>query len=346
MHLSVSPDLLGWRSGGSVRRVRAAVHRRYGPPCVLRVEEVPRPEPGPDEVLVEVVCSSVNRTDAGFLRAKPFVVRFFGGLRRPRHVALGCEFAGAVAAVGSDVSYFAVGDRVFGFDDSGWGGHADYKVIAEHKAVAAIPDGVSVEQAAAATEGAHYALVDLRAAKVRRGTRLLVHGATGAIGSAAVQLGRYLGADVVATSTSRAIDVVSALGADRVIDHERSDFSADGERFDVVFDAVGKSSFAACRRLLVPGGVYVSTELGPKGQNPLLALAGPLGKLVGARRVLFPIPTCTRDDIEFLGHRLADGDFAPVIDRRYPLDQIVEAFEYVETGQKLGNVVIQIAAES
>ena len=322
--------------------MRAAVHRRYGPPSVLRVEEVPRPEPGPDEVLVEVMCSSVNRTDAGFLRAKPFVVRFFGGLRRPRHLALGCEFAGAVAAVGSDVSRFAVGDRVFGFDDSGWGGHAEYKVIAERKAVAAIPDGVSVEQAAAATEGAHYALVDLRAARVGRGTRLFVHGAV----SAAVQLGRYLGAHVVATSTSRVIDVVSALGPDRVIDHERSDFTADDEQFDVVFDAVGKSSFAACRRLLVPGGVYMSTELGPKGQNPLLALAGPLGKLVGARRVLFPIPTCTQDDIEFLGHRLTDGDFAPVIDRTYPLDQIVEAFEYVETGQKLGNVVVQVAPES
>ncbi|MBE7447991.1 MAG: NAD(P)-dependent alcohol dehydrogenase [Kofleriaceae bacterium] len=323
--------------------MKAAVHARYGPPEVLRVDEVATPVPAANELLVRVRYSSVNRTDCGFLRARPFITRLFSGLLRPRHTALGCEFAGRVEAVGGAVTRFAVGDAVFGFDDARWGGHAQYKVIAEDRAVVKTPDGITDEQAAVSSEGAHYALVWVRALKVRPGQRVLVHGATGAIGSAAVQLLRHAGAHVVATSTTRNVELVRGLGAERVIDHEREDFTRCGETFDVVFDAVGKSSFAACRRLLVRGGIYVSTELGTMAQNPLLALFGPLCKLVGARRVLFPIPSCTQADLEFLRDRLARGELRPVIDRVYPLDDIVSAFRYVETGQKTGNVVIRIA---
>jgi NADPH:quinone reductase-like Zn-dependent oxidoreductase len=322
--------------------VKAAVHTRYGPPEVLHVEEVPTPRPGPGELLVAVRCSSVNRTDCGFLRARPFITRFFSGLFGPRHVSLGCEFAGRVAAVGPGVTRFAVGDAVFGFDDGRWGGHAEYKVIAEDRPVARIPDGITDEQAAAATEGAHYALCYLRATGITAGTRVLVHGATGAIGSAAVQLFKHAGAHVVATSTTRNVALVASLGADRVIDHEREDFTRCGETFDVVFDAVGKSSFGACRRLLAARGIYVSTELGPWGQNPLLGLLGPLFRLARARRVMFPLPTCSQEDIELLRDLLARGELRPVIDRTYRLDEIREAFTYVETGQKTGNVVVRI----
>lgn len=301
------------------------------------------PRPAADELLVRVHCSSVNRTDIGFLRARPFITRFWGGLLRPRHPALGCEFAGEVEAVGDTVTAFSVGDRVFGFDDSRWGGHAEYKVIAQDRAVATIPDGITYEQAAASTEGAHYALVDIRAAQVRAGSRVLVHGATGAIGSAAVQLLKNENASVVATSNTRNVQLVSSLGPDRVIDWERDDFTACGERFDVVFDAVGKSSFGACKPLLVEGGVYLSTELGPRGQNPFLGLVSPLLKRAGAKRVLFPIPSYDQSMIEFLRDRLASGDLSPLIDRVYPLDEIVAAFEYVETGQKTGNVVIRVS---
>lgn len=323
--------------------MRAAVHTRYGPPEVVEVREVPTPAPRTREILVEVHCTSVNRTDCGFLRAKPFVTRLFSGLIRPRHTSLGCEFAGRVAAVGPGVTRFAVGDLVFGFDDARWGGHAEYKVIREDRAVVTIPPGITVEQAAAATEGAHYALVYVRAAKIGAGTRVLVHGATGAIGSAAVQLIKHAGAHVVATSTTRNVELVASLGADRVIDHEREDFTRCGDTFDVVFDAVGKSSFGACKRLLVEGGIYVSTELGPRGENPLRALVSPLYRLVGARRVLFPLPTCSQQDVAFLAERLARGELRPVIDRTYPLDEIRAAFAYVETGQKTGNVVIRVA---
>jgi NADPH:quinone reductase-like Zn-dependent oxidoreductase len=262
---------------------------------------------------------------------------------RPRHVALGCEFAGEVEAVGKAVTRFSPGERVFGFDDSGWGGHAEYKTIAQDKAVAAIPDRISYEQAAASTEGAHYALVGIRAARVQPGGRVLVHGATGAIGSAGVQLARHAGAHVVATSNTRNVEVVASLGPERVIDWEREDFTECGERFDFVFDAVGKSSFGACKSLLVERGIYVSSDLGPMMQNPLLGLASPVFERLGARRVLFPIPSCNQAMIEFISDRLEGGDFSPLIDRAYTLDKIVDAFEYVETGQKTGNVVIHVS---
>lgn len=319
------------------------MHLRYGPPELLRICDVAKPRPAAEEILVRIRCSSVNRTDVGFLRAKPFLTRFWSGLTRPRHTALGCEFAGEVEAVGDAVTRFAVGERVFGFDDAGWGGHAEYKVIAQDKSVATIPEGVTDERAAASTEGAHYALVDIRAAKVAEGDRVLVHGATGAIGSAAVQLLEHAGAYVLATSTTRDVELVESLGADQVVDWERADFTACGERFDVVFDAVGKSSFGACRPLLVDRGVYVSTDLGPRAQNPFLGLASPLFERVGAKRVLFPIPSHDQAMIESLRDLLAGGAFKPVIDRVYPLAEIVDAFEYVETGEKTGNVVIRVS---
>jgi len=323
--------------------VRAAVHQMYGPPDVLQIKDVAKPRPRDDEVLVKIHCSSVNRTDAGVLRAKPFVVRFVTGLLRPRHTALGCEFAGQVEAVGNAVTMFAVGDNVFGSDDARWGGHAEYKVIAQDKAIVTMPAGITYEQAAASTEGAHYALVDMRATRVGRGHRVLVHGATGAIGSAAVQLLKHAGAYVVATSTTRNVALVTSLGPNRVIDHEQSDFTKCGEQFDVVFDAVGKSSFGACKPLLVRRGIYVSTDVGRMAQNLFLGLVSPLFKLARAKRVLFPIPTYGKGVVEFLRDRLEQGDFKPVIDRTYPLDDIVAAFEYVETGQKTGNVVLRVS---
>jgi NADPH:quinone reductase-like Zn-dependent oxidoreductase len=322
--------------------MKAAVHTRYGPPEVLRVAEVPTPVPKDDEVLVRIRATSVNRTDCGFLRAHPFVVRLFAGLTKPRNRILGCEFAGDVEAVGRDATYFSVGDRVFGFDDGGWGGHAEHKVVGTGRMVATIPPGLSYEQAAASTEGAHYALTYVRAIQAAPGTRVLVHGATGAIGTAAVQLLKHAGAHVIATSTTRNVALVQSLGADVVVDWQQKDFTRLDERVDVVFDAVGKSSFGACKQLLRSGGVYVSTDLGPWAQNPPLALAGPLFRLAGAKRVAFPLPKANREVIAFLRERLERGDFRPVIDRTYPLDEIVEAFRYVETGQKTGNVVVRV----
>jgi NADPH:quinone reductase-like Zn-dependent oxidoreductase len=319
--------------------MRAAVRTRYGPPDVVRVVEVEKPGAKDNEVLVRVHATTVNRTDCGLRAAKPFIYRFVAGLRRPRLTVLGNEFAGEVEAVGGGVRSFEVGDRVFGFNDSSFGAHAEYMTMPEDGMLATMPAELSYEEAAPSTEGSLYALTALRTAKVRRGQDVLVNGATGAIGSAALQLLKDIGAVVTAVCGTEHMELVRSLGADRVIDYTAEDFTRDGQRYDVVLDAVGKSSFGRCRRLLRPGGLYISTDLGPLSQNPLLALVTPL---FGGRRVRFPIPRQDQGTIAHVKERIESGAFRPVIDRRCRLDQIVEAYRYVESGRKVGSVVISV----
>ena len=319
--------------------MKAAVHTRYGPPEVARISEVEKPAAKDNEVLVKVHATTVNRTDCGLRAAEPFVNRFFTGLIRPRVTVLGNEFAGEVEAVGSGVTSFEVGDRVFGFNGSRFGAHAEYLAIPEDGSVATMPANVTFEEAAPSTEGSHYALSLIRKAKIRSGQGVLVNGATGAIGSAAVQLLRRLGADVTAVCDTENVELVRGLGAGRVIDYTAEDFTKDEQTYDVVLDAVGKSSFGRCKRLLKPGGIYLSSDLGPLSLNPLLALTTPL---FGGKKVMFPIPRDDREMVRYLKELLESGAFKPLIDRRYPLDQIVEAYRYVETGQKIGNVVISV----
>lgn len=320
--------------------MNAAVHTRYGPPDVVQVREIPKPVPQANEVLVRVHATTVNRTDCGFRSAEYVVSRFFSGLFKPKQQTLGCEFAGVVEATGSAVTTFKVGDRVFGYNDERFGGHAEYLTAGEHEALVPMPAGWSFAEAAALGEGAHYALGNIRAAKVQPGHRVLVYGATGAIGSAAVQLLKHFGATVTAVCATKHVELVKSLGADRVVDYQREDFTKTGETYQFVFDAVGKSSFGACKPLLDAGGVYISTELGKRGDNVFRALLGPLQ---GSRRVLFPIPKTQREDFVFLKSLAESGRFKPVIDRTFPLERIVEAYRYVETGQKVGNVVVTVA---
>jgi NADPH:quinone reductase-like Zn-dependent oxidoreductase len=320
--------------------MKAAVHTRYGPPDVIRVVDVDPPSIGVGDVLVRIHATTVNRTDCGFRAAEPWIVRFFSGLRRPKATILGCEFAGVVEAIGADVTAFRVGDRVFGFSEDRFGGHAEYLAFPADGAIATIPDDVTFETAAASTEASHYARSALTRARIRAGQRVLVNGGTGAIGSAAIQLLRELGAHVTAVCAGEHAELVQGLGAERIIDRTTEDFTRDLQTYDVVLDAVGKSSFGRCKRLLVPRGIYLSSDLGPWSMNPLLALLTPLGR---GRRVLFPIPPRYRKHhVERVREELATGAFRPVIDRRYPLDRIVEATRYVETGQKIGNVVITV----
>jgi NADPH:quinone reductase-like Zn-dependent oxidoreductase len=319
--------------------MKAAVHTSYGPPDVVRISDVEKPTAKDNEVLVKVHATTVNRTDCGLRAAKPFFVRFFTGLFRPRVTVLGNEFAGNVEAVGSAVTSFEVGDSVFGFNGASFGAHAEYMVISEDGLLATMPANLSYEEAAASTEGSHYALSLIRKAKVQSGQDALVNGATGAIGSAAVQLLKSLGAHVTAVCATEYVDLVRGLGADRVIDYTAEDFTKDEQTYDVVLDAVGKSSFGRSRRLLKPGGSYLSTDLGPLSQNPILALITPL---LGGRKVMFPIPRENQEIVRYLKKQIESGAFKPLIDRRYPLDQIVEAYRYVETGQKIGNVVINV----
>jgi NADPH:quinone reductase-like Zn-dependent oxidoreductase len=319
--------------------MKAAVHTRYGPPDVVRVADVPTPAATSDEVLVRVHATTVNRTDCGFRGAKPFFIRAISGPIRPRVTILGNEFAGQVEAVGAGVTTFAVGDRVFGYDDTRLGAHAEYLTIREDASLALIPANLSYEKAAPATEGSHYALANITKAKIRAGQRVLVYGATGAIGSAAVQLLASRRVHVTAVCDTPHVELVQKLGADRVIDRNLQDFTQDDHTYDVVFDAVGKSSFGRCRRLLEPHGIYLSTELGPGGQNPFLALVTPL---LPGKSVLFGYPRHDQAMINDLKTLMETGQFRPVIDRAYPLEQIVEAYRYVESGQKVGSVVITV----
>ena len=324
--------------------MKAAVHTRYCPPDVVRIADVDKPAVTDHEVLVKVRATTVKRTDCGFRAAKPFIVRFFSGLIRSRVTVLGSEFAGVVEAVGGGVTAFTAGDRGFGFSEGRFGAHAEYLLIPHDGALAAMPANTTFEQAAPSTEGSHYALSYIRAAKIRSGQHVLVNGATGAIGSAAVQLVKSLGANVTAVCGAPHVELVRGLGADRIIENTAEDFTKDEQTYDVVFDAVGKSSFGRCKRLLKPRGIYLSSDLGPLSQNPLLALLTPL---LGGKKVMFPIPP--KHDQEGVRHfrdLIESGKFTPVIDRRYPLDQIVEAYRYVETGQKIGNVMISVDLRS
>jgi len=319
--------------------MRAAVYTSYGPPEVVRIAEVDKPAAGDNDVLVRVHATTVNRTDCACRAAKPFFMRLFTGLRGPRATILGNEFAGVVEAVGRGVSAFEVGDRVFGYNEGPFGAHAEYLSIPQDGSLATIPANLSYQQAAPSTEGSHYALAHIRAARIQSGQDVLVYGATGAIGSAAVQLLKSVGANVTAVCGTDNVALVKGLGADKVVDYTAEDFTRDEQRYDVVLDSVGKSSFNQCKPLLKSSGIYLSSELGPLAQNPFLALIAPLRC---GKNVLFPIPKHDQAMMGYFRELLESGAFTPVVDRTYPLDQIVEAYRYVETGQKIGNVVISV----
>ncbi|HTE21792.1 MAG TPA: NAD(P)-dependent alcohol dehydrogenase [Candidatus Limnocylindria bacterium] len=319
--------------------MKAAVYTKYGPPEVLRIEDVEKPVPKDDEVLIEIHAATVNRTDTGFRSAQYFVSRFFSGLPKPKKIVAGSEFAGKIVQVGSTVTEFKVGDKVFGFEDVRSGAHAEYMTNAASGAIAKMPEGFSYQETAPAGEGATYALSGIRAAGVKKGQKVLVYGASGAIGSAAVQILVAHGAKVTAVCGTKNVKLVKSLGADKVIDYQTEDFTQLDDKFDFILDAVGKSSYGVCKKLLAPKGKYCSTELGPYGQNPLLAI---WFAITGSRKVIFPIPKIGKEQIEYIRQLMESGAYKPVVDRTYPLDEIVEASKYVESGQKTGNVVIKI----
>lgn len=320
--------------------MKAVVYSKYGPPEVARLMEVPKPIPKDNEVLVKVYSSTVNRTDAGFRSAVYFISRFWSGLLRPKYQILGCEFAGVVEETGKDVKEFKEGDKVFGFNDKTFGGHGEYLTIAEAGALTVMPANIGFDEAAPLTEGAYYAWMGIRAAKIKSGQNVLVYGATGAIGSAAVQILKHFGATITAVCGTKNIELVKGLGANSVIDYQTQDFTQTTNRYDFILDAVGKSSFGQCKPLLTDKGIYISTELGKNAENILFALVTPL---LGGKKLLFPIPAINKNDVLFLKELFQQGEYKPVIDRQYDLSQIVEAYKYVESGQKTGNVLLKVA---
>jgi NADPH:quinone reductase-like Zn-dependent oxidoreductase len=320
--------------------MRAVICDRYGPAEILRIEEVARPVPGEDELLVKIHASTVNRSDAHNRAGTPFIARFFHGLRRPNRTIPGSEFAGEVDEVGAAVTEFKVGDRVFGvypFFGVREGAHAEFMVVPERAPVVQMPDGLSFEEAAAAPDGAILALGCLRRVGVKKGDRVLVYGASGSIGTAAVQWARYFDAHVTAVCNTKNLELVRSLGADEVIDYTQEDFTKNGERYDVIFDAVGKHSYWRCRHSFTPGGRYIPTDR----MVNLLWAAG-TWRLGDSSVVLDIPPHYRKQDLLLLRELLESGKYRPVIDRRYPLEDVIEATKYVETQQKTGNVVLTI----
>jgi NADPH:quinone reductase-like Zn-dependent oxidoreductase len=312
--------------------MRAVVFDRYGPPEVLRLEDVERPAPDDDQALVRVRATTVTRTDAGLRSAEFFISRFFTGLLKPKYRTPGMEFAGEVAAIGASVIEFKIGDEVFGVKSTG--ANAEYVTISESGAVAPKPTDLTFEEAAAVCDGACAALSCLRGIDLGPGRRLAVYGASGSIGTAAVQVAKHFGAHVTAVCGTKNVELVRSLGADEVVDYQREDFTKNG-----VFDAVGKQSFRRCRRSLNPGGVFVTTDPGFLWHAPLVAL---LTRWIGDRRARLGIARYEKPDVLLLKRLLEAGEYRAVIDRTYRLEDVVEATRYVETGQKTGNVVLTL----
>ena len=319
--------------------MKAAVYLKYGSPDVVNIVDVDKLVPKENEILVKIYASSVNRTDCGFRSGKPYIVRLFSGLLRPRQIVLGSDFAGEVQSVGKDVKTFKKGDMVFGFHPDIFGAHAQYICLPEEASFTTLPKNISYVEAAAICEGAHYAMNYLKEIDFKKQNKILINGASGAIGSAAVQLAKYFGAEVTAICSTKNIALIKSLGADTVIDYENEDFTLRNHHFDVVLDAVGKSTFFKCRKILNKGGIYFSTELGPYYQNIILPLAT---SVVGDKKMLFPLPKHSKKEVIFFRDIIENGHYKAVIDRKYPLEQIQEAYRYVEKGQKTGSVVITI----
>jgi NADPH:quinone reductase-like Zn-dependent oxidoreductase len=326
--------------------MKAIVYDNYGPPTVLKAINIEQPQPQDHEVLVRVMATSVNRTDCAMLRAKPFIMRFTTGLFKPQKTILGTEFAGQIEAIGKNITSFRVGDRVFGFDDSGLQSHAQFIVLPENKALAVMPENISYEQAAVCIEGAHYAYNFINKVKFNSGQTFLINGATGGIGSALLQFLKYYDVHVVAVGNTKNIELLKKLGANEVIDYTKEDFTKDKNKYDFIFDAVGKSSFTKCKTLLKRRGIYISSELGWMAQNIFYALITPLlARVPGLKtrkKVIFPMPVNIPASIKFINKLILLKKYMPVIDRTYSMEEIPKAFSYVEKGLKTGNVAITI----
>jgi NADPH:quinone reductase-like Zn-dependent oxidoreductase len=318
--------------------MKAVVHEAYGPPEVLHIEDVERPVPREDEVLIRIHATTVSRTDCALRAGEPFFSRFITGVRRPRRRILGSDLAGEVAQIGRTVTEFKVGDRVFGIKPWKFGAHAEFICMREDAALAGMPADVSFDEAAAVCDGGILALNCLRPGRVRSGQSVLVNGASGSIGTAGVQLAKAFGADVTGVCSAANVELVRSLGAREVIDYTSEDFTKNGETYDVIFDAVGGLAFSRCKDSLKPGGVYLPTD----GLRNLM-LAAWTGRNAD-RKVVFDIPPkFTKKDVVFFRQLMEAGRYRAVIDRRYPLDDVVEATKYVELHQKTGNVVLTVA---
>lgn len=312
--------------------MKAAIRSKYGLPEVLSIRELEIPVPKRNEILIRVHAATVNRSDCHVLWGTPLIMRLFTGLFKPRLASTGSDFAGQIEAVGENVQSFKVGDKVMGFGGVfGCGSHAQYLKLSETKAIIIMPDKLSYEEAVGCLEGGIYAAAGINKIKPKTGQKALVNGATGAIGSAQIQILKSYGVIVtgVCNGTNKAL--VESLGVNRVIDYATEDFTKDTDTYDFIFDAVGKSTFSKCKQLLKKHGTYTSSE-------PNLFMA--MKTTFSNKKEIFSPPPKIKAALSFIKNLIEMNGFQPVIDRKYPLDNIVEAYKYVATGQKIGNVII------
>ena len=333
MYHGKSPDQIN-------RLMKASIRRNYCSPDQLKIEQIEKPSPKDKEVLIKVCATTVNRTDCANLTAKPFIMRFVLGFFKPRKIVVGTDFAGEVVAVGNKVSSFKVGDKVFGFNDTVAGSHAEYLAISVDD-IYSIPKNIDFKVAAASLEGAHYAYSFIHKVNIKAGQSILINGATGAIGSALLQFVRQYDVQISATCDTKNIELIKSLGAEQIFDYTKEDFTTQASKYDFIFDAVGKSTFAQCKSLLKKHGVYISSEPGPYAQNVFFPFLNSISK----KKVIFPIPYNQRRTIPYISNHLEKGSLKPVIDREYILDDISKAYSYVIRGMKTGNVIINVNKE-
>lgn len=314
--------------------MKAIINTEYGSADVLKLQEIEKPTPKSNEVLVKIYATTVNRTDTGLRSAEYFISRLFTGLFKPRFHTLGSEFAGIIEQIGENVKSFKVGDEIFGLSTSNFGTHAEYLIISENASIALKPKNLTFYEAACIGEGPYLALNYLEKFKIDKTTKILINGTSGSIGSSGLQLAKYFGAEVTAVTDTKNIALAKTLGADFVVDYTKEDFTDTDKKFDLVFDAVGKSSFFKCKKLLKENGTYFSTELGYLSQNVYLPFF--------TKKIIFPIPKDMKEQVEFFKDLAEKGHLHAIIDRQYTLEEVAEAHRYVEKGMKVGSVSIKV----
>lgn len=320
--------------------MKAMVSTKYGPPEVVQLQEVEKPVPGNNEVLIKVHAAVVGPADCAFRKGEPFIVKILYGFRKPRLATGGVEFAGEIEAVGKDVTLFKPGDRVFGVSPDKFGAHAEYLCLLEDKPLIVASNRMTYEEAVGICDGALTALTFLRdIAHLQPGQKILINGASGAVGAYAVQLARYYGAEVTGVCSTANVELVKSLGAEKVIDYTRENFARNRQTYDVIFDAVGKRSFSECKNALTQNGIYLTTV-------PTMGIILQMLRtsITGSKKAKFVAAGLrqNKENLNYLRELFEAGKLKAVIDRCYPLEQMVEAYRYVETGRKKGNVVITI----
>ncbi|MGB1040592.1 MAG: NAD(P)-dependent alcohol dehydrogenase [Flavobacteriales bacterium] len=318
--------------------MKAAYRDRYGRIDVLEIKEVDKPSPKNNEVLIKVFATTVNRTDCANLTAKPFIMRFVLGLFKPKKKIIGTDFVGEVIAKGNEATKFEIGDKVMGFFDTGIQSQAEFIAIKENIPFK-IPHNIHYKRAIASIEGGHYAYTFIKKTNLQPGQSVFINGATGAIGSALIQFVNTFDVKITATCNTKNIELIKSLGANKIFDYTKEDFTKlETEKYDYIFDAVGKSTFGKCKHLLKKKGVYISSELGPYAQN----IFYPLLTLLTNKKVVFPVPYSTKESLPYIINKLKNEQLKPVIDTEYAFESISKAYAYVMTGNKTGNVVINI----